>query len=211
MLTQVWNDGARTSSNLCSFSFKSWRLAGAGLVAHGRHLMVPELSSGAPGAHRFSEKCIPDSLLDSGPGGSFGTLGGPIVSQVTLRSFLRSPATGGAENDPRVTWDTLGPPKVPKVEGEVFMVGPSGILFECVRDPGRRSRAMSIFALETNGNGRLGTLRFSLWKPSPSALCFFSFKRWYKYEWKYILYVYKSLPPQIASWPKVMVKRGRMG
>ena len=50
MLTQVWNDGARTSSNLWFFSFKSWWLAGAGLVARGRHLMVPELSSGAPGA-----------------------------------------------------------------------------------------------------------------------------------------------------------------
>ena len=38
---------------------------------------------------------------------------------------------------------------------------------------------MSIFALEINKNERVGTLRFSLWKPSPSALWFFSFKSWW--------------------------------
>ena len=73
----------------------------------------------------------------------------------------------------------MGPPTFPKVEPQVFMVGPSEILDESTWDPGRRSRAMSIFALETNGNERVGTLRFSLWKPSPSALWFFSFKSWW--------------------------------
>ena len=47
------------------------------------------------------------------------------------------------------------------------MVGPWEILDESIRDPERRLRAMSIFPLETNGNERVGTLRFSLWKPSP--------------------------------------------
>ena len=61
----------------------------------------------------------------------------------------------------------------------MFMVGPWEILDEPTRDPGRRSRAMSIFALEINKNERVGTLRFSLWKPSPSALWFFSFKSWW--------------------------------
>ena len=73
----------------------------------------------------------------------------------------------------------MGPPTFPKVVPRIFMVGPPEILFESTRDPGRRSRAMSIFALETNGNERVGTLRFSLWKPSPSALWFFSFKSWW--------------------------------
>ncbi len=116
-------------SALCFFSFKSWWLAGAGLVARGRHLMVPELSSGAPGSPyatiHLRTKMHAGFLLDSGPGGSLARWGGPSVSQVTLRSFLRSPATGGAENDPRVTWDTMGPPKVPKVVPRIFMVGPS--------------------------------------------------------------------------------------
>ena len=47
------------------------------------------------------------------------------------------------------------------------MVGPPGILHESTRDPERLLRAMLIFALETNGNERVGSLRFSLWKPSP--------------------------------------------
>ena len=59
------------------------------------------------------------------------------------------------------------------------MVGPSEILHERTRDPGRRSRAMLRNALETNKNQSAGTLRFSLWKPSPSALWFFSFKSWW--------------------------------
>ena len=59
------------------------------------------------------------------------------------------------------------------------MVGPWEILHECIWNPGRRSRAMSIFALEINKSERVGTLRFSLWKPSPSALWFFSFKSWW--------------------------------
>ena len=61
----------------------------------------------------------------------------------------------------------------------MFMVGAWEILDESIRDHARRSRAMSIFPLETNGNERVGTLRFSLWKPSPSALWFFSFKSWW--------------------------------
>ena len=62
------------------FSFKSWWLAGAGFVARGRHLMVPELSSGAPGspyaAMHLSTKSHSRFLLDSGPGGTLARVGG---------------------------------------------------------------------------------------------------------------------------------------
>ena len=96
--------------------------------------------------------------------------GGPIGSQITLRSFLRSPVTGGAENDPRVTWDPMGPPKLPKVQGGIFIDGDRTILDESLWSQGRRSRAMTRNALEINRNERVGSLRFSLWKPSPLCI-----------------------------------------
>ena len=43
---------------------------------------------------------------------------------------------------------------------------------------GRRSRAMTRNALEINKNRRVGTLRFSLWKPSPFGLWFLSLESW---------------------------------
>ena len=46
----------------------------------------------------------------------FGSLGGPIVGQVTLGSFSAPPVPGDLKNDLRVTWDTLGPPpNAPKI------------------------------------------------------------------------------------------------
>ena len=107
---------------------------------------------------------------DSRPGPTLGWAMGPIVSQVTLRSFLRSPATGGAENDPRVTWDTMGPPKLPKVQPGILVHGGRGNVYECLWWHGRRSRAMTRNALEINRNERVGSLRFSLWKPSPLCI-----------------------------------------
>ena len=100
-------------------------------------------------------------------GSSFVNVGGPIPPQITLRSFSSPPVTGELENDLRVTWGGMGPPTFPKDEPRISMVGPWEILDESIRDPERRSRAMSIFALEINGNERVGSLRFSLWKPSP--------------------------------------------
>ena len=47
------------------------------------------------------------------------------------------------------------------------MVGPTEILDESIWDPGRRSRAMSRNVSNPYKNGRVGSLRFSLWKPSP--------------------------------------------
>ena len=65
-----------------------WWLAGAGLVARGRHLMVPELSSGAPGspyaAMHFRTKMHAGFLLDSGPGGSLARWGGVPVCPKSL-------------------------------------------------------------------------------------------------------------------------------
>ena len=49
------------------------------------------------------------------PGWTFGTLGGSIVSQVTLGSFSAPPVAGDLKNDLRVTWDTMGPIAQPKV------------------------------------------------------------------------------------------------
>ena len=69
-----------------------------------------------------------------------------------------------------------GSPHIPKSRGGGFHRRAGG---KCTRDPGRRSRAMSRNALEINKNERVETLRFSLWKPSPSALWFFSFKSWW--------------------------------
>ena len=84
----------------------------------------------------------PRFLLDSGPGRSLARVGGPSVCQVNLRSSLTSPGTGGAENDLRLTLHTLGPPTFPKVEGEVFMVGPWENVYETL-DGGRgRCREM---------------------------------------------------------------------
>ena len=48
------------------------------------------------------------------PGWISGTLGGPIVSQVTLGSFSAPPVADDLTNDLRVTWDTMGPPQRPK-------------------------------------------------------------------------------------------------
>ena len=110
---------------------------------------------------------------------TFGNVGGPIPPQVTLRSFLRSPGPRGAENDPRVTWDTMAPPKAPKVQPGILVDGDREIVDESTWRHGRRSRAMTKNALEINKKSRVGTLRFSLWKPSPSALWFFSVKSWW--------------------------------
>ena len=49
------------------------------------------------------------------PGWTFGTLGGPIVSQVTLGSFSAPPVAGGPGNAPRLTFPPLGPPPRPKL------------------------------------------------------------------------------------------------
>ena len=125
----------------------------------------------------FRSFCVP--VLEPRFGGSSVPRLGLITDHGSRITDAGPPAAGGAENDVRLTLHTRGPPTFRKVEGEVFMVGPPEILDESTWDPGRRSRAMLICALETNGNGRLGTLRFSLWKPSPSALCFFSFKSWW--------------------------------
>ena len=57
-----------------------------------------------------------------------------------------------------------GSPETPKRRTQDFH---GRALGNPVWDPRRRSRAMSIFPLETNENERVGSLRFSLWKPSP--------------------------------------------
>ena len=43
---------------------------------------------------------------------------------------------------------------------------------------GRRSRAMTRNALEINKKSKVGTLRFSLWKPSPFGLWFLNLESW---------------------------------
>ena len=65
------------------------------------------------------------------PGWTFGTLGGPIVSQVTLGSFSAPPVPGDLKNDLRVTWDTLGPPQRAKdPPGPESKRNPACVLFE---------------------------------------------------------------------------------
>ena len=129
----------------------------------------PPASGGGPpyDTTHFPRKYHSRFLLDSYPGRYLARVGGPSVCQVNLRASLTSPGTGGAENDLRLTLLTRGPPTFPKVEPQVFIDGPPGILHECTRDPGRRSRAMSRNALKIYKNERVGSLRFSLWKPSP--------------------------------------------
>ena len=59
-----------------SLVLKLRELAAGWRVAQGRHLMVPELSSGAPGAHRFLPKGHCRILSGFGPWRIFGALGG---------------------------------------------------------------------------------------------------------------------------------------
>ncbi len=63
---------------------------------------------------------------------------------------------GASEGDPF--------PPIPKSRGGGFH---GRAMEKSTRDPGLRLRAMARNAFEINKNERAGSLRFSLWKPSP--------------------------------------------
>ena len=68
--------GAWCQTRTQSLVLKLRELAAGWRVAQGRHLMVPELSSGAPGAHHSSGKVDCRILLGFGRWRIFGALGG---------------------------------------------------------------------------------------------------------------------------------------
>ena len=93
--------------------------------------------------------------------------GGPRACEVNLRSFWGSPVARGAEDDLRLTLHTLGPHTHPEVQPGIVIDGEPENVDERIWDPARRWRAMPRNPLKINENERVGSLRFSLWKPSP--------------------------------------------